>query len=181
MTIYRFGNGGGGPEGGLPGSAGGGPAGGREGGMGGGAPRLGGGGILEGVPGATGVLAPPVGVEVPDDCCDDPRRISAGLFAEIGGIGGGGIADLSREPDDEDDDDEDGVIFALTGGGGGSGADETAAGRDSAKSTRLPVDIETGSSSVAELLLAKMSKKPALALSLEVFVAAGSLQAAAAG
>ena len=81
MTIYRFGNGGGGPEGGLPGSAGGGPAGGREGGMGGGsAPRLGGGGILEGVPGATGVLAPPVGVEVPDDCCDDPRRISAGLY-----------------------------------------------------------------------------------------------------
>ena len=79
-TIYRFGNGGGGPEGGLPGSAGGGPAGGREGGMGGGAPRLGGGGILEGVPGATGVLAPPVGVEVPDDCCDDPRRISAGLY-----------------------------------------------------------------------------------------------------
>ena len=47
--------------------------------MGGGAPRLGGGGILEGVPGAMGVLAPPVGVVVPDDCCDDPRRIRVGL------------------------------------------------------------------------------------------------------
>ena len=66
---------------------------------------------------------------------------SSYLFAEIGGIGGGGIADLSREPDEEDDDDEDGVILALTGGGGGSGVDDTAAGRDSAKSTRLPAQI----------------------------------------
>ena len=65
---------------------------------------------------------------------------SSYLFAETGGMGGGGIADLSREPDDEDDD-EDGVILALTGGGGGSGADDTAAGRDSAKSTRLPEQI----------------------------------------
>ena len=72
ITTY-LGRVGGGPGGGPPVVCGGGLL--ETGGAGGGTPLFGGGGILEGVP--EGV---PVGVEAPDpDCCEDPRRIRAGL------------------------------------------------------------------------------------------------------